>query len=59
MRIAHARAHDVAEMTTQPGDDMPTDDPDPQPEPETEEPEGDLDDLPRPAHRQEDELRPE
>ena len=38
---------------------MPTDDPDPQPEPETEEPEGDLDDLPRPAHRQEDELRPE
>ena len=30
---------------------MPTDDPDPQPEPETEEPEGDLDDLPRPIGR--------
>ena len=50
MRIAHARAHDVAVMTSRPGDAMPsTADPDPQPEPETEEPEGDLDDLPRPA----------
>jgi hypothetical protein len=28
---------------------MPTADPEPQPEPETEEPEGDVDDLPRPA----------
>ena len=50
MRMAHARAHDVAVMTTQPGDAMPSADPDPQPEPETEEPEGDVDDLPRPAH---------
>jgi hypothetical protein len=53
MRIAHTRAHDVAVMTTRPGDAMPpTTDPDPQPEPETEEPEepeGDVDDLPRPA----------
>jgi hypothetical protein len=49
--MAHARAHDVAVMTTQPGDGMPTPaDPDPQAEPETEEPEGDVDDLPRPAH---------
>jgi hypothetical protein len=49
--MAHARAHDVGLMTTQPGDAMPsTADPDPQPEPdpETEEPEGDVDDLPRP-----------
>ncbi len=49
MRMAHARAHDVADMTTQPGDDMPiTADPDPEPEPE--QPEGDVDDLPRPVH---------
>jgi hypothetical protein len=48
--MAHARAHDVADMSTRPGDDMPSTDPDPQPEPDTEEPEGDLDDLPRPAH---------
>ena len=27
-----------------------TADPDPEPEPETEKPEGDVDDLPRPAH---------
>ena len=39
MRIAHARAHDVGVVTTQPGAAMPTT-PDPQPEPETEEPEG-------------------
>ena len=55
MRMAHTRAHDVAVMSTQPGDDMPSSDPDPQPEPETEEPEGDLDDLPRPAHQRESE----
>lgn len=49
MRMAHARAHDVADMTTQPADDMPiTADPDPEPEPE--QPEGDVDDLPRPVH---------
>jgi hypothetical protein len=51
MRMAHARAHDVADMTTQPGDDMPiTADPDPEPRPEPDEPDGDVDDLPRPAH---------
>jgi hypothetical protein len=49
--MAHARAHDVGVMTTQPGDAMPTTaDPDPKPEPEPDEPEGDVDDLPRPAH---------
>jgi hypothetical protein len=39
-------------MTTERGDTMPiTPDPAPEPEPETEKPEGDVDDLPRPAHR--------
>jgi hypothetical protein len=57
--MAHARAHDVAVMPTQPGADMPSTDPDPQPEPETEEPEGDLDDLPRPAQLPEHEPGPE
>jgi hypothetical protein len=51
MRTAHARAHDVAVMTTEGGDAMPiTADPTPEPEPETEKPEGDVDDLPRPTH---------
>jgi hypothetical protein len=51
MRKAHARAHDVADMTTRRGGAMLiTADPTPEPEPETEKPEGDVDDLPRPAH---------
>jgi hypothetical protein len=50
MRIAHTRAHDVADMNIQPGDDMPIPaDPEPPPEPDTEKPEGDVDDLPRPV----------
>jgi hypothetical protein len=48
--MAHVRAHDVAAMTTRPGDAMSsTENREPEPETEDEEPEGDVDDLPRPA----------